>query len=30
MMGAMQGLTYAELHVQKEGKAETIRIDQGK
>jgi hypothetical protein len=28
---AMQGLTYAELHVQgKEGAAETIRIDQGK
>jgi hypothetical protein len=32
MMGiAMQGLTYAELHVQsKDGTAETIRIDQGK
>ncbi len=27
----MKGLTYAELHVQnKDGKAETIRIDQGK
>jgi hypothetical protein len=32
MMGiGMQGLTYAELHVQsKDGTAETIRIDQGK
>jgi Domain of unknown function (DUF5666) len=32
LMGiAMKGLTYAELHVQnKEGEAETIRIDQGK
>jgi hypothetical protein len=32
MMGiAMQGLTYAELHVQnKSGDAETLRIDQGK
>jgi hypothetical protein len=32
MMGiAMQGLTYAELHVQsKDGSAETIRVDQGK
>lgn len=28
MMGG--DLTYAELHVQKDGKAETIRIDQGK
>jgi hypothetical protein len=26
----MQNLTYAELHVQKDGKAETIRLDQGK
>jgi hypothetical protein len=26
----MQNLTYAELHVQKEGKAEVIRLDQGK
>lgn len=32
MMGlAMPGLTYAELHVQnKDGEAETIRVDQGK
>lgn len=26
----MQDLTYAELHVQKDGKAQTIRLDQGK
>jgi hypothetical protein len=26
----MKDLTYAELHVQKEGKAEMIRLDQGK
>jgi hypothetical protein len=26
----MQNLTFAELHVQKEGKAQTIRLDQGK
>jgi hypothetical protein len=26
----MKGLTYAEFHVQKDGKAETIRLDQGK
>ena len=26
----MQNLTYAELHVQKEGKAQVIRLDQGK
>jgi hypothetical protein len=26
----MQDLTYAELHVQKEGKAQVIRLDQGK
>jgi hypothetical protein len=33
MGGPMIGgkdLTYAELHVQKDGKAETIRLDQGK
>jgi hypothetical protein len=29
MMGG-KDLTYAELHVQKDGKAETIRLDQGK
>ncbi len=27
---AMGDLTYAELHVQKDGKAQTIRLDQGK
>jgi hypothetical protein len=26
----MENLTYAELHVQKDGKAQTIRLDQGK
>lgn len=26
----MQDLTYAELHVQKDGEAQTIRLDQGK
>jgi hypothetical protein len=30
MMIGGQDLTYAELHVQKDGKAETIRLDQGK
>lgn len=26
----MKGLTYAELHVQRDGQAQTIRLDQGK
>jgi hypothetical protein len=30
MGAARSDLTYAELHVQKNGKAETIRLDQGK
>jgi hypothetical protein len=31
MMGpGVKGLTYGELHVQKEGQAEVIRLDQGK